>query len=337
MAVTKSGKNTAAAPVRKAAVKKATAVRKTVAKKAAAKPAAKAAAKAAAKKAAAKPAKKTAVAKKPAAAKKNAVTLFTATGTPYVIPGHTAKLAKERLNRAVAKGKTSRAPPGHKTLVNTNGVGHHVHDRHITSAKAKAPRAKALATRERLGHGECPPTKAGTLQAKREVKGKMVCRAVKGAHGIGHSKVVGGARGTTYGLVTRKSKWTEQGFTKGAVGSRGNVMAGRAHHTRGGLTANHFVKSASGAYVSKKASAAAKARFADPKHAHVRAAFAAKQFKPKSMSSQMRDASTTELIQVAWAFGPKQAKATDFPAGARVQNSTGLIKVAGKRWSANKA
>ena len=332
MATTRS-RATTNAPVRKAAVKKATAVRKTVAKKAAAKPAAKAAAKPAAKKAAAKPAKKTAVAKKPAAAKKNAVTLFTATGTPYVIPGHTAKLAKERH----AKGTSDRAPKGHKTLVNTNGVVHHVHDRHITSAKAKAPRAKALATRERLGHGECPPTKAGTLQAKREVKGKMVCRAVKGAHGIGHSKVVGGARGTTYGLVTRKSKWTEQGFTKGAVGSRGNVMAGRAHHTRGGLTAKNFVKSASGAYVSKKASAAAKARFADPKHAHVRAAFAAKQFKPKSMSSQMRDASTTELIQVAWAFGPKQAKATDFPAGARVQNSTGLIKVAGKRWSAYKA
>jgi|APGre2960657444_1045066.scaffolds.fasta_scaffold05712_3 lipoprotein-anchoring transpeptidase ErfK/SrfK len=314
MAQTRSGKKPANAPARKPAAKK------PAAKKAAAKPAA----------------KKAAVAKKPAAAKKNAVTLFIpGTGAPVVIPGHTAKLAKERH----AKGTSSRAPKGHKTLINTNGVVHHVHDRHITAAKAKTPRAKALATRERLGHGECPPTKKGTRQEKREVKGKMVCRAVKGAHGTGHSKIVGlggkplkngSGRGKVYGLVTRRSKWTEMGFTKGAVGSRGNVMSGRAHHTAGGLTASNFVKSASGAYVSKKASAAAQARFADPKFAHVRAAFAAKQFQPK-------DASTTELIQVAWAFGSKGAsKATSYPAGTRVRNSTGLVKVAGTRWSAYK-
>ena len=123
---------------------------------------------------------------------------------------------------------------------------------------------------------------------------------------------------------------------KKLIGSRAQVFHGTAVKTSGGLVKSDLKRSGD-RIVSKKASAAAKARFADPKHAHVRAAFAAKQFKPKSTTSMIKDASTTELIQVAWAFGPKQAKATDFPAGARVQNSTGLIKVAGKRWSAYKA
>lgn len=275
--------------------------------------------------------KNAAAAKRAIAAAKPRKTLFIGSGTAqrtaFLLPGHAADLAKARGAKHTAAGKT-RAPKGHTTMVNGNGTVHLVPHRYTKTAVAKARSLHGPLS----GPGECPPTKAGTRQVKVAVmhtEGKkagttsMQCRAVKGDHGVGHTKVVkrvlkNGSIGTTYNVKTRATKYTAMGFPKGAVGSRGNVMSGRAHHTRGGLKKDDFIMTKAGKYVSKAASASAKARFfvaptklgkkskfatigeAQAAHAVRMAKFEEKKFQKKNGGGT---SSTLEALQFAGVFG----------------------------------
>ena len=293
-----------------------------------------------------------AAAKKAAAAKKvmkptGHRILQTAAGVARQIPAGAAEAGKKRAAKAIEAGKT-RAPAGHVTMTNASGTPHHIHKIHVARHQKKAAAARVKSQRI---HGQCQPTKAGTPRAPTKITTKAgeiktACRAVKGAHGIGHSKVVKRVSttkdgktviGKTYDVKKRQTKYTAMGFPKGAVGSRGNVMSGRAHHTAGGLTAANFVKSAAGTYVAKRASAAAKARFQDPEFAHVAEKFKAtriargtekktKTATKKAAAKKIAAAMNTEELLAVAAATPMTTRAKRCPKGSQKNKATGECK-----------